>query len=352
MPLNVLNAVASKKDEVLPSHDALMTWIKEQGWSDTISEKVADAVPATRQVAHDTVLCLDAKTGEQAWRFESPSAPVSRAAASTPCIANGRIYTVCGDNAYCLDTATGKELWRKQISSKGPSSSPLIVEGRLILQDNTLKSLDATTGEIQWEQKAVKGNKTSPAAWGRGASLTLLCQTNDALLGVNAKNGEVRWEVQGGGDASAAIGGDYMAIQHKRSNSGLVVYKISEDRVEKVWEYLFESRRYASSPIIDGDRVHLLGASRHLCADLRTGKILWNQPSKCEIASPILADGKLFITQNNGGILTILDANADTYTELASTKVHAIRCPSPAFDDGFLYLRREKSICCFDLRKN
>ena len=352
LPLDVLEAAADKKDEVFPDHASLVKWAKSHGWSEEIAEKVIDAVPATRQVAHDTVLCLDARTGKEVWRFEAETPPVNRAAASTPCVVEGKLFTALGGHAYCIDVKTGKPLWRTATSTKGPAASPLVVEGKLILLDQTLKALDAKTGELLWEQKAVKGCKSSPAAWGEGEHLTILSQSNGEFIGVNANTGEIRWQEQGGGDASAAISGDYLAIQHQRSNSGLVVYKISKDGIEKAWEHLFESRRYASSPILHAGRVHLLGGSRHLSADLDTGKILWNKPSKCEIASPILADGKLFITENNGGILTILDANADEYTELASTKVRAMRCPSPAIDGGFLYLRREKSICCFDLRKN
>ena len=351
LPLGVLDTAASKKDKVFSDHESLVSWVKSHSWPEEIEEKVLDAIPATQQVAHDTVLCLNNKTGKEIWRFETETSPVGRSAASTPCVVNGKIFTALGAHGYCLDAKTGKEIWRNEISTKGPSASPLVVEGKVILLDNTLKALDAKTGKLLWQQKEVKGNKSSPSAWGKDEDLTILSQSNASFVGINGNTGEIRWQVQGGGDSSAAISGNYVAIQHQRSDSGLVVYRITKDGIEKVWEHLFESRRYASSPILHDGRVHLLGGSRHLSADLDSGKILWNKPSKCEIASPILADGKLFITENNGGILKIIDATANEYTELASTKIRAMRCPSPAIDDGFLYLRREKSVCCFDLRK-
>lgn len=351
LPLDVLNAVAEKKDETFPNQESLLKWVKEQGWHEDINEKVTDAVPGTKRIASDTVLCLDARTGKEVWRFESATGPVGRSASSTPCIAEGRLFTACGESAYCLDAKTGKQLWKIPITSKGPASSPLFAEGRVFLQDNALKAFDYKTGELLWEQKEIRGNKSSPSVWGKGEDLTILCQSNSKFIGVNGNNGEIRWQVTGGSDASAAVSGDFVAIQHKQSDSGLIVYKLEKDGIKKAWAHPYTSRRYASSPILHEDRVYLLGGSRHLCADLKTGEILWNQPAKSEIASPILADGKLFVTENNGGILTILDATSNEYEKLASTKVRAIRCPSPAIDNGFLYLRREKSICCFDLRK-
>ena len=351
LPIKVLDTVASKKDSAFPDQTSLDKWVKEQGWEKGINEKVLDAIPGTKRVARDTVLCLDAMTGNEVWRFESPTEPVNRSASSTPCIAGGRVYSVCGSVAYCLDAMTGKLIWKSPIISKGPASSPLIVEEKLIILDNTLKALDAKSGELLWEQKSVKGNKTSPATWGKNRSLTILCQSSKEFIGVNGNTGEIRWQVNGGGDASAAVSGNYVAIQHKHSDSGLVVYQLTKDGIKKTWEYLYTSRRYSSSPILHKGWVYLLGASRHLCADIQTGKIQWNKPAKSEIASPILADDKLFVMENNGGLLTILDASSDEYKELASIKVGAMRCPSPAINDGLLYLRRANSICCFDFRK-
>ena len=351
LPIQVLDTVASKRDQPFPNQASLDKWVGKQGWTKDINEKVLDAIPGTKRVSRDTVLCLDAKTGKEVWRFESPTEPVNRSASSTPCIAAGRVYSVCGSIAYCLDSMTGQLIWKSPIISKGPASSPMMVEGKLILLDNTLKALDAKSGKLLWEQKAVKGNRTSPATWGTAKSLTILCQSSNEFIGVDGNTGKIRWQVNGGGDASAAVSGNYVAIQHKHSDSGLVVYNLTEDGIKKTWEYLYTSRRYSSSPILHDGRVYLLGASRHLCADIKTGEIRWNKPAKSEIASPILADGKLFVMENNGGLLTILDASANEYKELASIKVGAIRCPSPAIDDGLLYLRRANSICCFDFRK-
>ena len=52
----------------------------------------------------------------------------------------------------------------------------------------------------------------------------------------------------------------------------------------------------------------------------------------------------------NGSFLSMLRASPDEYTELARAKLRAMRCPSPAFSDGHLYLRLDDRIACFSLK--
>jgi outer membrane protein assembly factor BamB len=351
MPLDLLDTVASKKDHVFKDNQELVAWANAQGWPEGLAQKVVDAVPATRQVATDTVLCLDAQDGKEVWRFEKLTEKATRNAASTPCVAQGRLFAVCSKHVYCLDVSDGKLVWERPLGTTGPATSPLYAEGKVFISDHSLTALDANTGETLWEQPKANNRLSSPVAWGKGDSLTLATQSGTDFLGINGNTGEIRWEASGGGEATAAFQGEFLAVQNKRSDSGLVVHRLVDGGIEKVWEYLYTSRRYSSSPLVYGNNVFLLGAGRHLCADFTTGEILWNKPAKSEISSPLLADGKILVLENNGTQLTMLDANAREYTELASTKIRALRCPSPAISDGFLYVRKADRISCFDLRK-
>jgi hypothetical protein len=50
------------------------------------------------------------------------------------------------------------------------------------------------------------------------------------------------------------------------------------------------------------------------------------------------------------GYLTLFEANAKEYTELARTKVCGKTWAHPALVDGKLYLRDEKELMCFELK--
>src|SRR5262249_19706628 len=57
-----------------------------------------------------------------------------------------------------------------------------------------------------------------------------------------------------------------------------------------------------SSPIVDGDRLYLVDDSANLFAfDINTGKELWKHTiGTLQRASPVLADGKLYVGTENG----------------------------------------------------
>ncbi|MEZ5432895.1 MAG: hypothetical protein R3F31_17375 [Verrucomicrobiales bacterium] len=106
--------------------------------------------------------------------------------------------------------------------------------------------------------------------------------------------------------------------------------------------------RYASSPIIHEDHLYHLGSDRHLCLRINDGETAWDYKASSNISSPLLADGKLFVYENNGGFLAMIKADANAYTPLGRSKVGALRCASPALVGRRLYLRTGSSVACFE----
>ena len=80
-------------------------------------------------------------------------------ASPTPVLDAGRLY--CHFGAFgtaCLDVSTGDLLWQRRVTidhSVGPGSSPVLVDGRLILtcdgvDEQFVMALDTSTGDILW----------------------------------------------------------------------------------------------------------------------------------------------------------------------------------------------------------
>ena len=67
------------------------------------------------------------------------------------------------------------------------------------------------------------------------------------------------------------------------------------------------------------------------------------------IASPVVADGKLFCLINNGNNLAMLRADVPTRVELGKAHVKAAWVPSPAIADGRLFLRLKDRVRCYRL---
>jgi outer membrane protein assembly factor BamB len=62
-------------------------------------------------------------------------------------------------------------------------------------------------------------------------------------------------------------------------------------------------------------------------------------------ASPIAADGLIFVLDTEGG-LTVVKAGRD-WTALATNELGESCWATPAISDGRLYVRSDKSIFCF-----
>ena len=71
---------------------------------------------------------------------------------------------------------------------------------------------------------------------------------------------------------------------------------------------------------------------------------------QCTITSPVLADGKIFILENNGNNLVMVRADPSKHEALGKANVRALWCPTPAIStDGRALIRLQDQVKCVDL---
>ncbi len=92
-----------------------------------------------------------------------------------------------------------------------------------------------------------------------------------------------------------------------------------------------------------------------LCLEWKTGKVAWKKDRGpgTESAALIAADGRLYFRYQNG-IVALIDASPDGYTERGAFKLPSVDGPSwshPAICDGRLYLRDQDTLMCYDIRQ-
>ena len=107
------------------------------------------------------------------------------------------------------------------------------------------------------------------------------------------------------------------------------------------------------TPAIFGDRVFICGDNgRHRgtvhCLDLESGQLIWSgQLSKSRqtfSSSPIVADGRLYLTREDGTVF-VVDAVADDFQLLAeNTLSDRFTVATPVFVDGRILLRSHASL--------
>ena len=349
IPLGDYEKLQKVVDKPFGSATEFQQWVDGQGFSEVVKKAVVEAVPPTRRVAEDTVVCLDLGTGKTVWKAKAPGEPKGRNCSSTPAVVDGRVYALGSTHVYCVEAATGKPVWTAPLTGKAPGSSPLVAAGTLVVNAGRLAGYDAATGKELWRQEKAGGGNSSPVAWSTGGKTLVLCNSRNDIVAVDVKTGAVAWTVPGGGDSTPAIAGDVLAVQVKNPKLGFVAYKLSEGGGEKLWNHPFDPLRTQSSPIVADGRAYLMDDNTHYCWELATGKLVWQASVPSTIASPALADGKIFVLINNGNNLQIVKASGTERVELGKANVRATWCPSPTVADGKLLLRMKDRVKCFDL---
>ena len=161
----------------------------------------------------DVVFCLDAATGAEIWRHSYPQSLDDRSfeggPAGTPTVDGDKVYTLSHEgDLFCLAASTGKVIWKKNLPRDfngfrqkfGYAGSPL-VDGNLVIVDSggvgaSTVALDKATGEMRWKAGNDEAGYSSPMAFDLGGVRCIAVFKADALVGLNAANGEELWRYQ------------------------------------------------------------------------------------------------------------------------------------------------------------
>ena len=156
------------------------------------------------------VLCLDAASGEDLWRFRSDSnfkESHGNGPRSTPTIEGDRVYAVSTKGKlYALDTKTGKQIWRrdlrKNFASRVPqwgfAASPLIEGDLLFLPvggegDQFMVAFDKNDGQVVWTTHSDRLAYSSPIVVDALGVRQLLVMTEHNLVSVAPSDGTHYW---------------------------------------------------------------------------------------------------------------------------------------------------------------
>ncbi len=351
IPLDVLEKLDANKEHIFKSEAEMKSWLEAQGWSDDARQQIIAAVPPTERKAEDALMCIDFETGKTVWKVSLPGEPVGRGASSTPCVADGKVFAVGSRRVWCVSLADGKVLWQSPFAKKkGTGASPLFFDGAVVVNADGLFALDAATGKELWKQEKAGGGNASPVPWEVDGKKIVVCNGRD-LSAVDVKTGKVLWTAEAGGDSTPSIGGGILAVQSRKKELGLVAFRITPEKAEKIWNFPIDALRTQSSPIVHDGHVYLTDDNTHYCFAAATGEVAWKNQAQTTISSPLIADGKLFTMANNGNSLLMVAAEPKTYISLGRATVKAQWVPSPSIANGKLILRMKDSVKAWSLVK-
>lgn len=293
----------------------------------------------------ERLLAIDADTGKVVWehRFNLylSDVPPHRIAWASPVIdaETKNVYALGGAGVMLGLTAEGKVLWERSLGEDlglltthgGRTVSP-IVHGDLVIISGVMfvwgehgrgahrfVAFDKRTGEIVW--MSAPGGRPydttyAPPMIANVKGLPLLIQggSDGQVYAIKPNTGEPVWRYEiskRGLNTGVVLHGDDAILTHSEENleSSEMGMIVAVDAAAK-GEIKADSIRWKthgwqggfSSPVISGDRLFQLDNGANVAAfDLKTGKQVWIQNlGTIQKASPVLADGKLYVGTENG----------------------------------------------------
>lgn len=303
----------------------------------------------TKNKETEVVYALDRKTGKECWRAEWKGAmtvPFFAASngswiRSTPAYDGERLY-VAGmrDVLVCLDAKTGKEQWRydfvQELKTPLPDfgfvCSPLIDGEFVYVQAGaSITKLDKKNGKIMWRALEDKGGMygsafSSPVVATVAGKRQLLVQTREKLAGVDLQNGDVLWSqvvpaFRGMNILTPLTVGDDIFTSSYQNKSWLFRIGHSNEKFSVTEAWSNKLSGYMSSPVVIKDHVYLhLQNQRFACVNLRTGENTWTSKSFGKYCSMVV-NGDRILALDQRGILLLIKANPKEFELIDSLKV-------------------------------
>jgi outer membrane protein assembly factor BamB len=335
--------------------------------------------------------CVDRTKGEPLWKkhLSGNNHRERKQNMSSPSpVTDGRnVWVMTGTGFLKAFDFAGKELWVRDIQKDygrfglnwGYASSPLLHEDSLYVQvlhgmrtddPSYLLRIDKATGKTLWRVErpttAIRESPdsyTTPALLRYGNTIEIVVTGGDAVTGHDPATGKELWRANGLNPrndaayrivASPIVFGE-MIYAPTRERPLLALRPGGRGDVLKshvVWS--FDSGPDVPTPVTDGTYFYVVRDNGVMfCLDAKTGKTIYG-PSRLPPAtysgSPVLADGKIYVT-NEDGVTAVAKAGPQ-FELLAQNDFGEYTLSSPAISEGQIFIRTESALYAIGRRQS
>lgn len=347
----------------------------------------------------EQIVCVDERDGKILWqksfRDLATDTVYGRYAISSPTVdpETGNVYfqTTAGLLFGC--TRDGEVLWDHSLIEEygrltfpnGRTGAPLVDEERVIIHIISVSwgplapardrfyAFDKRTGKCLWVctpgETPIDNSFSMPYVEERGGKRVLYAETGCGhVVCIDSRTGDGLWRFRmatGAANASVVVHGDTLVAVHggenlDRSTQGrLVALRIPANPAPgpkgivdlepsaELWRVDLEA--FSSSPVLAGERVYLTDENGELaCVDAKSGALFWKYKLASDQvhASPLFADGKLYVPMNNGSF-HMLRPEDDGPKVLAEVQLAGNCLAQPATSGGRVYVHTTERLYCF-----
>jgi outer membrane protein assembly factor BamB len=284
------------------------------------------------------------------------------------------VWVMTGTGILKAFDFAGKELWMRDIQAEygrfglnwGYASSPLLYEGSLYVQvlhgmktddPSYVLKIDARSGKTLWKverpTKAIRESPdsyTTPALLRHGATTEIVITGGDVVTGHDPASGRELWRMDG---LNPDNNPNYRIVASPVVHNGLIYAPTRERPLlaikpggrgditasHRAWST--ENGPDVPTPVTDGTFFYIVRDNGVMwCLDAKTGATIYGPQrlrSGTYSSSPVLADGKLYIS-NEDGLTSVVRAGAK-FEILAENPLEDYILSSPAISEGQVFVR-------------
>ena len=345
-----------------------------------------------RRTGKERVLCLDATTGKEKWKFEYDcqyNMSYATGPRCTPTVADGKVYALGAEgHLNCLNAANGKLHWSHDLKQEYKAETPMwgfcghpLVEGKRLFclvggEGSVAVAFDKDSGKEVWRALSARESGYCPPTMIEfGGKRQLLIWHAEAINSLHPNTGKVYWSVPcvpsyGMSIAAPRSLGNLLYVSGIRDVS--LVLRLAADRpmAEEVWrgDNTMAVNCSNSTPFLQDGMVYGTDCnSGHLrCVKLATGERVWETlvpTSGGERRAPhgtafIVKQGDRFVLFSETGHLILAHLTPQGYQEMSRAKIleptgrafgREVVWSHPAFANRCAYVRNDKEIVCVSM---
>lgn len=349
-----------------------------------------DRIFLTSEDGKDIVLLCAGTDGKERWKRKlgtagpRPRGDEGDSASASPSTDGKHVYAFAGSGELACFDFDGKEVWKYNTQDRygrfkiqfGLHSTPLLYGDRLYLQlihsgGAWVIAVDKLTGQDVWKvarksdgRAECEHSYASVTLWKKGDEAVLISHGNDYAIGHSLDDGRELWRVGGLNPktkynptlrfvASPVATPELIVIPSakvgpvvglKPTARGLVMPGSEHER----WRNPSNTPD-VSCPLVHDGLVYLCretGGVVH-CLEAATGKELYTERihSAKYRASPVYADGKVYLTSRDGYVTTL--KAGPKFEVLAENRLGDDVTASPAISNGRIYVRGFQALYAF-----
>jgi outer membrane protein assembly factor BamB len=329
---------------------------------------------------------IDKRTGKTLWeRIAFDGVPIEKRhikstyASSSPATDGRVVVSWFGSQGVYAYDMNGKLRWKVDLGHLdlgaynipslewGTASSPVIWNGLVILQcdthaDSFVLALNAETGETVW-----KTDREEVPSWGTPTIAStsqgpeLVTNASNFIRGYDPRNGKELWRLGGSSlitaptpvferDTFVVASGRaperpiFVVRAGARGDISLTGTSTGNDAI--VWSRTGRGS-YMPTPLAYDGILYVLANNGVFDAyDVKTGKEFYRQRMP-EIgsgfsASPVAADGKIYVSSEDGEIFVLAAGTA--FKHIATNSTGELLMATPALSEGVMYVRSAQSL--------